>query len=281
MTSQFKTLLLLALLSGLLILIGGAIGGQNGVITAFAVALAMNFGSYWFSDKIVLSMYKAKELDASESPALHKIVEELARNAGIPKPRIYVVPEQSPNAFATGRDPAHAAVAVTQGILQLVKPEELRGVLAHELAHIAHRDILIQSVAAVLASTIVFLANMAKFGAMFGGRNREGGGNPLAVILMAVLAPLAASLIQFAISRSREYLADAGGAKFSGRPQDLASALGKLQSYSQKIPLSQHSGTTAHMFIVNPLTGKTLQSLFSTHPPVEERIRRLMSMARR
>jgi heat shock protein HtpX len=280
MTSQFKTLLLLALLSGLLMLIGGAIGGQNGVITAFAVSLVMNFGSYWFSDKIVLSMYKARELDASESPALHKMVEELARNAGIPKPRIYVVPEQSPNAFATGRSPEHAAVAVTQGILQLVKPEELRGVLAHELAHIAHRDILIQSVAAVLGSTIVFLANMAKFGAMFGGRNREGGGNPLAVILMAVLAPLAASLIQFAISRSREYLADEGGAHFSGRPQDLASALGKLQSYSQKIPLSQHSGTTAHMFIVNPLTGKTLQSLFSTHPPVEDRIRRLMNMAR-
>jgi heat shock protein HtpX len=197
----------------------------------------------------------------------------------VPKPGIYIVPEESPNAFATGRNPEHAVVAVTKGILHLLKPEELRGVLAHEMAHIAHRDILIQSVAAILGSTIVFLANMARFGAMFGGRNREGG-NPLAMILMSILAPVAAALIQFAISRSREYLADEGGAQFSGRPQDLATALGKLQSYSQRVPMTQHSGTTAHMFIVNPLTSKSLQSLFSTHPPIEERIRRLMSMAR-
>jgi heat shock protein HtpX len=281
MTSQFKTLLLLALLSGLLIFIGGAIGGQNGVLLAFAVALLMNFGSYWFSDKIVLSMYKAKELDPGDSPMLHKMVEELAHNAGVPKPRIFVVPDEAPNAFATGRNPEHAVVAVTQGILRLLKPEELRGVLAHEIAHIAHRDILIQSVAAILGSTLVFLANMARFGAMFGGRSRENGGNPLALLLMSILAPIAAALIQFAISRSREYLADAGGAQYSHRPQDLASALNKLQSYSQKIPMTKQSGATAHMFIVNPLTSKSMQALFSTHPPIEERIHRLMNMTSR
>jgi heat shock protein HtpX len=280
MTSQFKTMLLLALLSGLLMLIGGAIGGQSGVVTAFLISLVMNLGSYWFSDKIVLSMYKGRELAPNEAPALHKIVEELAANAGIPKPKIYVIPQEAPNAFATGRNPEHAAVAVTKGIVQLLNPEEIRGVLAHEIAHIAHRDILIQSVAAVLASTIVFLANMAKFAALFGGRNRNRA-NPLFMILMAVLAPIAASLIKLAISRSREYLADEGGASFSGRPQDLASALGKLQSYSQKIPLTRQSEATAHMFIVSPLTGKSLQALFSTHPPVEERIRRLLNMARR
>jgi heat shock protein HtpX len=279
MTSQVKTVLFLALLSGLLMLAGGAIGGRNGVVTAFLVSLAMNFGSYWFSDKIVLAMYKARELASNEAPALHKIVAELAENAGIPKPKIYVIPQESPNAFATGRNPEHAAVAVTKGIVQILNPEEIRGVLAHEIAHIAHRDILIQSVAAVLASTVIFLANMARFAALFGNRNRNGG-NPLSMLLMSVLAPVAASLIQLAISRSREYLADEGGAGYSGRPRDLASALGKLQSYSQKLPLTQQSGATAHMFIVNPLTGRNLQTLFSTHPPVEERIRRLLNMAR-
>ena len=279
MTSQIKTLLLLALLSGIIIAIGGAIGGSQGLVIAFAIALFMNVGSYWFSDKIVLSMYKARELAEADAPMLHRMVEELAANAGIPKPRIYLVPDQSPNAFATGRNPEHAVVAVTDGIMRLLSPEELRGVLAHEIAHIAHRDILIQSVAAVLASVITFLAHMAQFAAIFGGRSDErGGGNPISMLLMALLAPIAAALIQFAISRSREYLADQGGAQYSGRPQDLASALGKLQSYSQRVPMREQSEATAHMFIVNPLSGKSLAGLFSTHPPIEERINRLLAM---
>lgn len=279
MTSQIKTLLLLALLSGIIIAIGGAIGGSQGLVIAFAIALLMNVGSYWFSDKIVLSMYKARELAEADAPMLHRMVEELSANAGIPKPRVYLVPDQSPNAFATGRNPEHAVVAVTDGIMRLLSPEELRGVLAHEIAHVAHRDILIQSVAAVLASVITFLAHMAQFAAIFGGRGDDrGGGNVVSMLLMAILAPIAAALIQFAISRSREYLADQGGAQYSGRPQDLASALGKLQSYSQRLPMREQSEATAHMFIVNPLSGKSLAGLFSTHPPIEERINRLLAM---
>ena len=279
MTSQIKTLALLSLLSGLILLLGGLAGGQSGLVIAFVVALAMNLGSYWFSDKIVLSMYSARELKPEDAPRLHRVVEELARNAGIPKPRLYVVPEAAPNAFATGRNPEHAVVAVTDGILRLLDDNELRGVLAHELAHIANRDILIQSVASVLATVVMFLANMARFAAIFGGnnRNREGG-NPLAAIFMAILAPLAATLIQMAISRSREYLADASGASFCRDPRALASALGKLQSYSRQIPMRKESASTAHMFIVNPLNAQSLTRLFSTHPPVEERIARLMRM---
>jgi heat shock protein HtpX len=282
MTSQLKTLLLLALLSGIIIAVGGAIGGSQGLVIALAIALFMNAGSYWFSDKIVLGMYKARELDEADAPLLHRMVEDLAASAGIPKPRLYLVPDESPNAFATGRNPEHAVVAVTNGIMRLLSPEELRGVLAHEIAHIAHRDILIQSVAAVLASVITFLAHMAQFAAIFGGRGSDGrgGGNPIAMLLMAILAPLAAALIQFAISRSREYLADQGGAEYSGRPQDLASALGKLQSYSQRVPMREQSEATAHMFIVNPLSGKSLAGLFSTHPPIGERIKRLMAMGK-
>ncbi|MDR1126344.1 MAG: zinc metalloprotease HtpX [Deltaproteobacteria bacterium] len=280
MTSQLKTLLLLALLSGIIIAVGGAIGGSQGLVIALVIALFMNAGSYWFSDKIVLGMYKAGELAEADAPLLHRMVEDLSARAGIPKPRIYLVPDESPNAFATGRNPEHAVVAVTDGIMRLLSPEELRGVLAHEIAHIAHRDILIQSVAAVLASVITFLAHMAQFAAIFGGRGSDerGGGNPIAMLLMAILAPLAAALIQFAISRSREYLADQGGAEYSGRPQDLASALGKLQSYSQRVPMREQSEATAHMFIVNPLSGKSLAGLFSTHPPIGERIKRLMAM---
>lgn len=279
MTNQIKTVFLLALLSGIIIVFGGAIGGRSGLMIAFAVAIAMNVGSYWFSDKIVLKMYKAKELSPSDSPMLHKIIDELVVNANIPKPLVYLVEDNSPNAFATGRNPEHAAVAVTSGILRLLSPEELRGVLAHEIAHIAHRDILIQSVAGVLGSVIVMLANMAKFAAIFGGgRDRENGGNPIAAIAMALLAPVAASLIQFAISRSREYLADAGGAEFSGHPEHLASALAKLQSYSSQIPMHDATDATAHMFIVNPFSGGGLHTLFSTHPPMEERIARLMQM---
>ncbi|MDR2892437.1 MAG: zinc metalloprotease HtpX [Deltaproteobacteria bacterium] len=278
MTSQIKTLLLLALLSGIVIIIGGALGGQQGLVIAFAIALVMNVGSYWFSDTIVLRMYKARELAPDDAPLLHRIVGELAENAGIPKPRVFVVQDESPNAFATGRNPEHGVVAVTSGIMRLLTPEELRGVLAHEIAHIAHRDILVQSVAAVLASVITFLAHMAQFAAIFGGRDNREGGNPVALIFMAILAPIAAALIQFAISRSREYLADQGGAQYSGHPGDLASALGKLQNYSKQIPMRHGSESTAHMFIVNPFSGKSLAGLFSTHPPVEERIRRLLAM---
>lgn len=280
MTSQIKTVALLALLSGLIIVMGGAIGGRTGLFIAFAFAMFMNLGSYWFSDKIVLSMYAAKPLAREDAPMIYGMVEELSRNAGIPMPRVYVVPDESPNAFATGRNPQNAVVAVTQGILRVLSPEELRGVLAHEIAHIAHRDILIQSVAAVLASVIVFLANMAQFAMIFGGRDNEEGGNPIAALLMALLAPIAATLIQFAISRSREYLADQGGAQYSGAPQDLASALAKLQNWSQQKPMRQNSPSTAHMFIVNPLKGGGISGLFATHPPMEERIRRLMEMRR-
>lgn len=279
MTSKIKTLLLLATLSALIMFIGGYVGGSNGLIIAFIFALLMNVGSYWFSDKIVLSMYKARELSPSEAPVLHKMVDELSHNAGIPKPRIFVMPEEAPNAFATGRNPEHAVVAVTEGILRILQPEELRGVIAHEISHIANRDIAIQGIAAVLGSVVMFLANMAQFAAIFGGRDREnGGGNAIAMLLTAILAPLAATLIQMAISRSREYLADESGAKISGTPEALASALGKLQSYAGRVPMHENSAATAHMFIINPLTSKSLAHLFSTHPPTEERISRLMSM---
>lgn len=279
MTSRLKTLVLLAALTGLIMLVGGLVGGQTGLVVAFVFALVMNLGSYWFSDKIVLSMYRARPLAPSEAPLIHKMVEELAHNAGIPKPRIFVVPEQAPNAFATGRNPNVAVVAVTEGILRILRPEELRGVLAHEIAHIANRDILIQGVAAVLASVIMFLANMAQFAAIFGGgRDREGGGNVVAMLLTAMLAPIAATLIQMGISRSREYLADESGARYSGTPEALASALGKLQSAASQVHMQRENASTAHMFIVNPLSGRSLAGLFSTHPPVEERIARLMSM---
>ncbi|MDR2050215.1 MAG: zinc metalloprotease HtpX [Deltaproteobacteria bacterium] len=279
MTSQLKTLLLLSGLSGLILLLGGLAGGREGLFMAFALALLMNLGSYWFSDKIVLSMYSARELSPGDAPLLHRLVDELARNAGIPKPRVCVTPDEAPNAFATGRNPEHAVVAVTEGLLRLLDTEELRGVLAHEIGHIANRDILIQSVAGVLGTVIMLLASMARFTAIFGGRDRENN-NPLALILMAVLAPLAATLIQMGISRSREYLADASGARYSGNPRALASALGKLQAYGRKIPLRRESPATAHMFIVNPLSGLSLNKLFSTHPPVEERIERLLRLSR-
>ena len=283
MTSQMKTLFLLALLSGLLIVIGGAAGGRTGMMIAFGFALLMNIGSYWFSDTIVLRMYHAREVSEEDAPMLHRIVAELAHNAGVPKPRVCVIPEEAPNAFATGRNPEHGVVAVTDGILRLLSPEELRGVLAHEMAHIAHRDILIQSVAGVIGSAITLLANMLQFAAIFGGgRDSEGRGNPFAMLLMALLAPIAASLIQFAISRSREYMADAGGAQFSGEPLMLASALEKLQAWNQRVPMQSGSPTTEQMFIVTPLFGGgSFTRLFSTHPPIEDRVARLREMAAR
>ena len=281
MTSQLKTALLLVLLTALILFIGQAMGGRTGLIVAFAFALIMNVGSYWFSDKIVLRMYKAKELSPSEAPMLHAMVEDLARNAGIPKPRICLIPDDSPNAFATGRNPQHAVVAVTQGIMRLLSPDELRGVVAHEIGHITNRDILVQSIAGVLASVVMVLANMMQWAAIFGGSRSdgEGGGNVFSALLVALLAPIAASLIQFAISRSREYLADATGAKLCGNPLSLASALGKLGAYSKQVPMQQGSPATAHMFIVNPFAGG-IGKFFSTHPPLEDRIHRLQEMAR-
>lgn len=282
MTSQIKTVLLLALLSGIIIVLGGLMGGRTGVIIAFGLALVMNVGSYWYSDKIVLSMYHARELAPEEAPYLHRIVEELARNAGIPKPRVCVVPEEAPNAFATGRDPQHAVVAVTEGIMRLLSPEELRGVVAHEVGHIVNRDILIQTVAGVLGSAIVTLANIFQFTAIFGGnRDGEGGGNPIGALVLALLAPIAAGLIQMAISRSREYLADDTGVELCGQPLALAGALAKLGAASGRIPMQEGNPSTEQMFIVAPMFSidGSMANLFSTHPPLEERIRRLQAMA--
>ena len=258
---------------------GGALGGKTGIIIAFGLALVMNVGSYWYSDKIVLRAYNARELGPHDSPALHRMVEELAQVAGLPKPRIFLIPQDAPNAFATGRDPEHSVVAVTQGILRILTPDELKGVLAHEMGHIHNRDILVQTIAAVIASTIVTLANIMQFAAIFGGgrSNDNGGGNILGALALAFLGPIAAAMIQMALSRSREYLADDAGARFSGNPLHLASALAKLDAYSKQTHLKANPAT-AHMFIVNPLAGR-LASLFSTHPPIEERIARLRRMA--
>ena len=282
MTSQLKTLLLLALLSGIVIFLGGLLGGRTGIVIALGLALVMNVGSYWYSDKIVLSMYRARPLEPYEAPAMHRMVEELAQQAGIPKPRVCVIPEEAPNAFATGRDPEHGVVAVTEGIMRLLSPEELRGVLAHEIAHISNRDILIQTVAGVMASAIVSIANMMQFMAIFGGRSDEnngGSGNIVVALLMALLAPIAAGIIQMAISRSREYLADDTGAAISGQPLSLANALAKLQSANERIPMQRGNASMENLFIVSPLSGAKMRGLFSTHPPIEERIARLRALA--
>ncbi len=275
--------MLLALLSALIIVLGGFLGGRTGIVIAFGLALLMNVGSYWYSDRIVLRMYNARELAESEAPMIYAMVRDLAAQARVPMPRICVVPEQAPNAFATGRDPDHSVIAVTEGIVRLLSPNELKGVLAHEMAHIANRDILIQTVAGVMASTIVSIANFMQFAAIFGmgrGSDEEGGGsNPLMAIMLAILAPIAASLIQFAISRSREYLADATGAQFCGQPLALASALEKLQSWNQQIPMQSGNPTTAEMFIVAPLFGGGMAKLFSTHPDINDRVARLRAMA--
>ncbi len=288
MTSQIKTVMLLALLSGLVIVLGGMLGGRTGIIIAFGLALVMNIGSYWYSDSIVLRMYNAREVAPEDAPMLHNMVAELAQKAGIPKPRVCVMPDETPNAFATGRDPEHGVVAVTDGIMRILSPEELKGVLAHEIGHIANRDILIQTVASVMGSAIVSIANMMQWAAIFGfGRSddEEGGGtSPLVGILMAIVAPIAASLIQFAISRSREYLADDAGAQLSGNPLYLAGALQKLESWNQNRPMQNVNAATASMFIVSPLSslsGGNFTALFSTHPPIEERIARLQAMAGR
>ena len=281
--NHFKTFLLMLVLTGLFILVGTAIGGKTGAVYAFVFAGLMNFVSYWFSDKIVLRMYGAKEVSQSEAPELYGIVAELTSKASLPMPKVYIMENETPNAFATGRNPEHAAVAVTSGIMRILNKEELMGVIGHELSHIQHRDILISTVAATIAGAISMLASMARWGAMFGGArsdDEEGGrgGNILVVLIVSIFASIAAMLIQMAISRSREYLADEGGAHLS-HPLSLAKALRKLEVASQRIPMEANP-STAHMFIVNPLTGGGVLSLFSTHPPMEERIARLEEMSR-
>lgn len=275
-----KTVVLMAGLTVLLVLIGGAFGGQQGMIIAFIIAFAMNMFSYWFSDKIVLRMYHAREVTQAEAPVLWGVTHNLAMKMNMPMPKVYVIPSEAPNAFATGRNPSHAAVAATEGILKMLNREELEGVMAHELGHVRNRDILIGTIAATIAGAISMLANMAQWAMIFGGARRdddEGNGSLIGGIAMIILAPIAAALIQMAISRSREYQADATGARMCANPLALASALRKLHAGSQRIPLDANPAT-AHMFIVSPLTGGGMMSLFSTHPPVEERIARLEKM---
>jgi heat shock protein HtpX len=279
MENKIKTFLLLGGLTLFLIFMGKLIGGRSGMYIAFILALGMNFFSYWFSDKIVLRMYGAQEVSPAEAPELHRMVDDLSREAGIPKPKVYIIPDDSPNAFATGRNPEHAAVAATSGIMRILTPEELKGVLAHEIGHVRNRDILISTIAATMAGAIMILADMARFAAFFGGRDDEdSGGGIIGVIVMSIVAPLAAMLIQMAISRSREYLADETGAHLAHNPMSLASALGKLERGAEQRPMDHATPATAHMFIVNPLTGGSLLRLFSTHPPIEERIARLRAM---
>jgi heat shock protein HtpX len=279
MGNYVKTALLLGALTGLLMLIGGLIGGQGGVYIAFIFALIMNFGSYWFSDKIVLRMYKAQEVSETSAPGLYGMVRNLSMKAKLPMPRLFIIPEETPNAFATGRNEQHAVVAVTEGIMRILNKEELEGVIAHELSHIKNKDMLISSIAATIAGAISMLATMAQWAAIFGGSRNDDDekGGIIGLIAMAIVAPIAAAIIQMAISRSREYLADAGGAGITKNPYGLAGALEKLTLASQAIPMDAKPAT-AHMFIVNPLSGKALMNLFSTHPPLEERISRLRSM---
>jgi heat shock protein HtpX len=276
MGNTFKTAVLLAALSALLLVIGELIGGAGGLVVAFIFAVIMNLGSYWFSDKIVLRMYRAQEVGPDHG--LYQLVGRLARQANLPMPRVYVIPDASPNAFATGRNPQHAAVAATEGILRLLDEQELEGVIGHELTHVKHRDILISSVAATIAATIMMVARMAQFAAFFGGsRDDRQGSNPIGLLAMAILAPLAAMLIQAAISRSREFAADRGGAAIAGTPHGLASALRRIDAAAQRIPLDANPAT-AHMFIMRPFSVRGIASLFSTHPPTEQRIQALLGV---
>ena len=280
MFNLLKTAVLMAAITALFVAIGGLIGGRSGMTIALIVALGMNFFSYWFSDKLVLKMYNAREVDESTAPQFYRMVAELAQRAQLPMPRVYLIEEDAPNAFATGRNPDNAAVAATTGILRVLSDRELRGVMAHELAHVKHRDILISTISATMAGAISMLANFAMF---FGGRDSEGRpANPIAGLLVMLLAPLAASLIQMAISRAREFEADRGGAEISGDPQALASALQKIHNFARGIPFetTERNPATAQMMIMNPLSGGGLRGLFSTHPSTEERVARLMAMAR-
>ena len=280
MFNMMKTAILMAAITALFMAIGSMLGGQQGMVIALVVALGMNFFSYWFSDKLVLRMYKAQEVDETSAPQFYRMVAELAAKAQLPMPRVYLIQEDAPNAFATGRNPQNAAVAATTGILRVLSEKELRGVMAHELAHVRHRDILISTISATMAGAISMLANFAMF---FGGRDSEGrSANPIVGLLVMILAPLAASLIQMAISRAREFEADRGGAELSGDPAALASALQKIQSYARGIPMAaaERHPETAQMMIMNPLSGGGLRGLFSTHPSTEERVERLMAMVR-
>jgi heat shock protein HtpX len=275
---MIKTGILMAALTAVFLVAGQALGGQSGMTFALVMALGMNFFAYWFSDKMALAMSRAREVSEQEAPGLHQMVSSLAGRAGLPRPRVYIIDDHTPNAFATGRDPQHAAVAVTSGLLQLLSRDELEGVLAHELAHVKNRDILISSMAAVMAGAISYLASMAQWAMLFGGMQRddeEGGGNMLAGLVMMIIAPLAATIIQLAISRSREFQADAGGAAICGRPQSLANALAKLEQGNRRHPMPVNPAT-AQMYIVNPLSGGTIAGLFATHPPIRERIARLL-----
>jgi heat shock protein HtpX len=279
MSNIFKTALLLAVLTAMLVLLGGALGGQQGMVIAFVLALAMNFASYWWSDKIVLAMYRAQPVSEAQAPGLYNMVRRLATKAGIPMPRVYLIPTDQPNAFATGRNPEHAVVAVTEGIVRILDDEELEGVLAHELAHVTNRDVLISTIAATLAGAITYLAHMAQWAAIFGGgrHDDEDAPSPIAMMLMAMVAPIAAMLVQLAVSRSREFQADATGARLAGRTWGLSKALEKLEMAKHAVPMDANPAT-AHLFIVNPLSGQALMKLFSTHPPIEERIARLRAM---
>lgn len=278
MANQIRTTVLLALMTAFILWIGQIFGGRQGMLIALIIAGAMNFFSYWFSDKLVLRMYRAREVTPQQAPEIYKIVQILAERAGLPMPKIYVIPQETPNAFATGRNPQHAVVAVTEGLLNIMDKEEVSGVLSHELAHVKNRDILIGTIAATMAGAIMMLATMARWSAILGGaRGDDDSGGGLGVIglmIMSILAPIAAVLIQMAISRSREYLADSTGADFTDHPEGLSRALEKLGAYSRRIPMNA-SPSTAHMFTVNPLSGQGLMHLFSTHPPLEERIARL------
>lgn len=279
--NTFKTALLMSVLTVLFVLVGNWLGGQGGMMMAFAFAILMNVGTYWFSDKMVLRMYRAEELDRSTYGHIYRTTEELTHRAGLPMPKLYLIRGDQPNAFATGRDPAHAAVAVTESIVRLLSKDELRGVIAHELAHIKNRDILVATIAATFAGAISMIANMAQWAMIFGGgrsNDDEGGSHPIVAIVMMIVAPLAAMMIQMAISRQREFLADAGGAQMSGNPISLASALKRLHNAAQEIPM-QATPATAHLFIVNPFSGGAMMKLFSTHPPMEERVARLEEMA--
>jgi len=282
MGNQIRTTILLAVMTAFILWIGQLLGGRQGMIIALVVAAGMNFFSYWYSDKMVLKMYRAREVTPQQAPEIYEMVRTLTRNAGLPMPRIYVIPQESPNAFATGRNPEHAVVAVTEGLIRLMDREEIMGVLAHELAHVKNRDILIGSVAATMAGAVMLLSTMARWSAFFGGgssKDDEGGFGAIGLIVMSIVAPMAAMLIQMAISRSREYLADATGSSFAGHSEGLASALEKLGTYSRRLPMEANP-STAHMFIVNPLSGKSLMKFFSTHPPLEERIARLRGVHR-
>lgn len=278
MFNLFKTAILMAAITALFGVLGLAMGGTQGMMLALAFALVMNFFSYWFSDTMVLKMYRAKQVDASSAPQFYRMIEELAAKAQLPMPRVYLIEEDAPNAFATGRNPQHAAVAATTGIVRALSERELRGVMAHELAHVKHRDILISTISATMAGAISALANFAMF---FGGRDSQGRSNIVASLAMMILAPLAASLIQMAISRAREFEADRGGAEISGDPEALASALKKIEAYSKgtPFPTAEAHPATAQMMIMNPLSGSGLAGLFSTHPRTEERVQRLMAMA--